>query len=304
MHIEMIDLREVDMGANRPTRNHYVPQMLLKNFCEDNGRLWIGDKIRGKVYQASPTNVFVRGKLYVKQNYSEENESYEYEHILSKIESNAEPAVSSIIEQVRCRKNPHLDPNLNKQFKEFVMAQARRTPESQERVFSGSDRILEEVVDSVSKELLTQAGYDIPEQDWFDRHPGILELKRKLKSNHNANFAAGDHHLLQQETERFSRETGWGVALICLPKRSFVIGSHGVTIIRRGGSIRGSWLPIAHDIVVQITAFPERGFRLHLERKNESIIKSINRETAAQSDIIAGRSEALVRSLMENSGIR
>ena len=292
------------MGANRPKRNHYVPQMLLKNFCEDDGLLWIGDKIRGKVYRANPTKVFVRSKLYVKRDYSEKNESYEYEHILSKIESNAEPVVSSIIEQVRCGKNPHLDPNLNKQFKEFVFALARRTPESQERVFSDSGRSFDAVVDSVSKELLAQAGYDIPEQDWFDRDPGVLELKRKLKSNHGAKFAAGDHHILQQDTERFSRETGWGVALICLPKRSFVIGSHGLTIIRRSASIGGSWLPIAHDVAVQVTAFPDRGFRLHLDRKNESIIKSINRETAVHSDIIAGRSEALVRSLMENSRSR
>ena len=292
------------MGANRPKRNHYVPQMLLKNFCQDNGLLWIGDKIRGGVYQANPTKVFVRRKLYVKQDYSGENESFEYEHILSKIESSAEPAVSSILEQVRCGRNPQLDPSLNRQFKEFVIALARRTPESQERVISGSGRSFENVVDSVSKEHLTQAGYNVPEQDWFDRNPGVLELKRKLKSNHRANFAAGDHHVLQRETERFVRETGWGVALICLPKRSFVIGSHGLTIIRRGGSTEGSWLPIAHDVAVQVTAYPERGFRLHLDRKNESIIKSINWETSVQSDVIAGRSEALVRSLMKNSGSR
>ena len=290
------------MGANRPKRNHFVPEMLLKNFCDESGLLWVGDQIRGKCYHTNRTNVFVKGKLYVKWDYSQATESYEYEHALSKIESNAGPAVSSIIEQVRCGRNPHLEPELNKQFKEFVIALARRTPESQERVFSDSDRSVEEVVDSVSKELLMQGGHDIPEQDWFDRDPGVLELKRKLKSNHGANFAAGEHHLLQQETDRFSRETGWGVALICLSKRSFVIGSHGLTIIRRGGSIGGSWLPIAHDVAIQVTAFPERGFRLHLDHKNESIIKSINRETAAQSNIIAGRSEALVRSLMGNSG--
>ena len=84
LHIERVELREMDMGANRPKRNHYVPQMLLKNFCDDRDLLWVGDKIRGTCYQANPTNVFVRGKLYVKQDYSQANESYEYEHILSK----------------------------------------------------------------------------------------------------------------------------------------------------------------------------------------------------------------------------
>ena len=289
------------MGANRPKRNHFVPEMLLKNFCDDRGFLWVGDQERGKCYSTKPTNVFVKGKLYVKQDYSQATDSYEYEYALSKIESSARPAISSLIEQVRCGSNPRLDPELNKHFKEFVIALARRTPESQERVFTDSDRNLEEVVDSVAKELLMQAGYDVPEQDWFDRDPDVLKLKRIMKSNHSANFAAGEHHLLQQETERFSRETGWGVALICLPKRSFVIGSHGLTIIRRGGSIGGSWLPIAHDVAIQVTAFPDRGFRLCLDHKNESIIKSINTETAAQSNIIAGRSEALIRSLMGNS---
>lgn len=117
------------MGANRPKRNHYIPKMMLRNFCDDDGHLWIGDKIREKIYRASPTNVFVRGKLYVKQNYSEANESYEHEHMLAKIEGNAEPAVSSIIEQIRSGRNPHLDANLNMHFKEFVIALARKVHE-------------------------------------------------------------------------------------------------------------------------------------------------------------------------------
>ena len=79
-----------------------------------------------------------------------------------------------------------------------------------------------------------------------------------------------------------------------------MIGSHGLTIMQGGVSLGGNWLPIAHDVAIQITAFPDRGFRLCLDRKNEAIIKAINRETAAQSDMIAGRSEALVRSLMGN----
>ena len=36
------------MGANRPKRNHFVPEMLLKNFCDDRGFLWIGDQELGK----------------------------------------------------------------------------------------------------------------------------------------------------------------------------------------------------------------------------------------------------------------
>ena len=208
-----------------------------------------------------------------------------------------------MIEQVRGGRNPQLESELNRNLKEFVIALARRTPESQERVFSESEGNFEEVFDSVVKDLLKGAGYDVPEQDWFDQDPRVLRMKRTMKANHSANLAAGEHHILKEDSERFSRETGWGVALICLPKRSFVIGSHGLTIMQDSVSFGGNWLPIAHDVAIQITAFPDRGFRLCLDRKNEAIIKSINRATTAQSDMIAGRSEALIRALVGKASI-
>ena len=285
------------MGANRPKRNHYIPEMLLKNFCDDRGLLWVADQKRGKCYKTNPTNVFVQSKLYVKHDYSQATDSYEYEESLSKIEGEAEPAISSLIEQARCRRNPQLNPELNNHFKKFIMALARRTPESQESVFSGLDRDFEEVFDSVAADVFRQGGYDVPEKEWFERDSDVLKLKQAVKSNHNANFAAGEHPLLQQETERFSREVGWGVALICMPKRSFVIGSHGLTIVERDGPSKGSWLPIAYDVAIWFTGFPNKGYMLYLDRNKESIIKTINRATAAQSKIIAGRSETLIRSL-------
>lgn len=289
------------MGANRPRRHHYIPEMLLRNFCDAGGVLWVGDKKRGKHYKTTPKNVFVERNLYSNRDYNRGTDSYEYEQALSIIESNAKPAISSVIEQMRGERNPRLALELDRRLKEFVIAIARRTPESQERVFGESDGSFEEAFDSVAKHLLKGAGYDVPEQDWFDQDPGVLKLKRTMKSNHSANFAAGEHHILQEESQRFSRETGWGFALIELPNRSFVIGSHGLTIMDENASLGGNWLPISHDVAIQVTAFPDQGFRLCLDDKNESIIKSINRATTAQSDIIVGRSEALIRSLMGRS---
>ena len=286
------------MGANRPRRHHFVPEMLLRNFGDDEGFLWVGDRKRRNCYRTKPKNVFVEGNLYSNYDYIHGTNSYEYEHTLSRIESNAKAAISSVIEQVRGGRNPQLESELNRNLKEFVIALARRTPESQERVFSESEGNFEEVFDSVVKDLLKGAGYDVPEQDWFDQDPRVLRMKRTMKANHSANLAAGEHHILKEDSERFSRETGWGVALICLPKRSFVIGSHGLTIMQDSVSFGGNWLPIAHDVAIQVTAFPDRGFRLCLDRKNEAIIKSINRATTAQSDMIAGRSEALIRALV------
>lgn len=286
------------MGANRPRRNHYIPEMLLKNFCDDGGLLWIADQERRKCYQTNPTNVFVKRNLYTKRDYSQATESYEYEDALSKIESRAKPAISSLIEQARSGRYPRLDPELDDHFKKFVIALVRRTPESQERVFSELDMDFEEVFDSVAAYALRRGGYLVPEKEWFERNPDFLKLKQVAKSNHNANFAAGEHRFLRQETERFSREVGLGIALIRLPRRSFVIGSHGLTTIERDSPRKVSWLPIAHDVAICFTAFPDKGSIRYLNSTQESFIKTINRATAAQSRIIAGRSETLVRSLM------
>ena len=240
----------------------------------------------------------MKSKLYVKHDYSQATDSYENEKALSKIECEAAPAISSLIEQARCRRNPQLNPELNNNFKKFIMALARRTPESQESVFSELEMDVGEVFDSVASGLLREAGYDVPEKEWFDQNPDVLKLKQVAKSNLGANFAAGEHPLLQQETERFSREVGWGIALICMPKRSFVIGSHGLTIVERDGPSKRSWLPVAHDVAIWFTGLPNKGYMLYLDRNKESIIKTINRATVAQSNIIAGCSEVLVRSLM------
>ena len=83
-----------------------------------------------------------------------------------------------------------------------------------------------------------------------------------------------------------------------MPKRSFVIGSHGITVVEQRGQ-RESWLPIAYDVAIKFTPYPNKGGSLlRLDRNDESIIKTINQSTVAGSRFIAGRSKALIESLM------
>ncbi|MDE0209494.1 MAG: DUF4238 domain-containing protein [Boseongicola sp.] len=285
------------MGANRSRRHHYVPQMLLGNFLDDEGALWVGDQKRGKCYRSNPGNVFVEKNLYTRHDWGRGTECYDHERALARVESDAKPALSSLILQVREGRNPQLCPDLNRKFKQFLVALARRTPESQARIFGEPDRPFNEAFDRVAKDRFREAGREVPDQDWFDRDPAVLRVKRNAKANLSAGFAAGEHENLQQETEKFVRETGWGVARICLPEWSFVIGSHGLTIMAEGSRMGGSWLPIAHDVAIWVTAFPSRGCKRCLDHSNERMIKAINSATAAQSDMIAGRSEDLVRCL-------
>ena len=91
------------------------------------------------------------------------------------------------------------------------------------------------------------------------------------------------------------------MAAIDLPSRSFILGSHGLTIRETTvGSkwLRGSLLPVAHDVIVQVSPVAGQVSLLCLDDGSDCLIKDINRTTALQSRWIAGKSERLIRSLV------
>ena len=289
------------MISNSPKRHHYIPQFLLKNFLDDRGRFWVFDKIEGNLHQGTPTNTFVQKNLYRTLNFDHGNYSFKAEEELSRIESDAAPAVRRIIEKARCNLCPQLIPEDRNSWKRFMLAIARRTPESRERIVSYKS--FKDIFYEAAKKVAEKENYmDLPDKGSIFQDSRISKLKDIIKSNVDARFAAGDHPRTRDETERFCRETGLCIVVICVPKRSFIIGSHGLTIVQpsyENDPAQGCWLPISHDVAVKPTSFPEREFLLRIDRDRESIIERINRASVAQSRIIAGRSKALICSLMQ-----
>lgn len=302
------------MGSSLSRRHHYIPQMLLRNFCDDDDLLWVGDRTRGRLFQCGPEGVFVKRNLNMKYSFDSvqsghgNNEflssidmSDEYERTLSQIENRAAPVVRKIIQQARCNRCPQLTPEEGDNWKGFVLAMARRTPESQKRV--ASDRSFDDIFYEVVMATAKKDNYmGLPDRASIFEDLRIAKFKDHVKSNADARFAAGDHCSDRKETERFSRETGLCIAVIRAPKRGFVIGSHGLAIVQdshQNEPGQGAWLPIAHDVAVSSTPFPDRETLVFLDRESDRIIKRINKASVAQSQIVAGRSEALVRSLLQ-----
>ena len=300
------------MGSPRSRRHHSNPQMLLKNFCDDEGLLWMGERTGGKIFSSRPKNAFVINDLNTSYEFprvprsgnKEEffgsiEKSDKYEQTLSQIESEAAPVVQRVIEQVRHKRFPQLSGEANKKLKRFILTAARRTPESQKRIAAGKsfDEVLWNILKvEAEKGILPK----LPDRAVFDRNPDIVELKDMVRSNVNAVYAAGDHPRERHREEQFCRETGLCVAVVCMPKRGFVIGSHGLAIVQHPNDpAQGSWLPIAHDVAVKPTYSPDREYLLPLDRSNDWIIKSINNASIAQSQSIAGRSKDLVRALIK-----
>ena len=166
--------RTQKMGANIPRRNHYIPEMLLNNFCSD-GLLWAGDKCGRKPFRTSPLNLFVKSNLYAKNDYNQSVTTYENEGALHRIESEAASAISAIIEQARHGCPSRLSEEKNDRFKRFIAAQTRRTPESQERMglSAAVDEIFPVAVSMVSEKL----GYSMVDEDWYEQST-LLELKQ------------------------------------------------------------------------------------------------------------------------------
>lgn len=176
-----------------------------------------------------------------------------------------------------------------------MLLMARRTPESQQRLMASKS--FEDNYYEVAKELAEEQNYPLPDKDTLFQDIEVIRLAQKIEHNVDARFAAGDDDRLFQEEGKFCRETGLWIAGIGIPKRSFVIGSHGITIFKMGED-EHSCLPISHDVVVLASSYPDEETLVTLARGEDWLIKKINAATANQSRWIAGCSKQLIHSLM------
>ena len=288
------------MTNHEPRRHHYIPQVLLRNFLDDCDCLWVGNRYQKRIYKTSPKNVFVKKDLYAVHDFAQATRTYCYEKSFSKMEGEVAPVIKKIIEQARNRKCPQLSPDECRIWKQFFIAIARRTPESQKRVSADGNRdVFYEALKSRADEL----NFDLCDQDTLYKDSRIPEIKKKVESNVNAKFSIGISDKERKQTEQFSRETGVSVVVIFNPKRSFVIGSHGFSIVKtsdRNDPAQGGWLPIASDVAVKATTFPDKEILnfLKKDRTSDRFISRINKAAYSHSNLIAGRSKTLINSLM------
>ena len=210
------------------------------------------------------------------------------------------PAVQKIIKQAHDRKCPQLSEEFRHAWKRFLFALARRTAESQARVSSGKS--FEDIFYEASAELAVKQHFPLPDKDALYEDPRALQLMRMVKTNIDGKLAAGDDPRVVSEEEKFLRQTGLHVLMIDIPGREFIIGSHGIAIVEGDhGSPSGSWLPIAPDIAVGVTDRPDREALSFLEHNDDGvrIIDMINNASVRRSWMIVGRSEAIIRPLMD-----
>ena len=282
--------------------------MLLKNFCNGDGKIWVFNKTINKIYLTNPTNLFVKKDLYTYQKLSpsivEEphisiTNEYKYEEILSGIESDSAHIFNHIIEQVRQQRKPKLSISDWNIIKLFISTFARRTPEFQNRLLSNLD-IEDFFYKKIGLDVFSKYFENLPSKNEFYKNGDLNKLKDILISNVNASFAVGDDPYAKEQKEKFINETGLMIVVNYNPRRSFVIGSHGVTFIHNSGKIILTCILISHDVMIVTTGHPDKELFLPIREDKDPLIKMVNIGTFTQSNIVASRSECLLKSLSQS----
>ena len=178
------------MNPNHPKQQHSVPQMLLRNFCDDSGRLWVSNG--SKTWKSKPKNVFVEKDLYTNFRYERSPDTqdleefvrstprtYEYEEHLGRIESEATPAIRRIITQARRGRCPEFTPEARYACLRFLLAQFRRTPESQRR--TAGEKNFDEIFYEENAVIAQQHGVPFPDMVSFYGDPRVKHLEISLK---------------------------------------------------------------------------------------------------------------------------
>lgn len=94
--------------------------------------------------------------------------------------------------------------------------------------------------------------------------------------------------------------SGIRIARISKPNKSFVIGSYALALASYRGDSH-AWLPISYDVAVEPSG-PAAGTEILVELKQDDDIRAVNEASFRKSNIVAARSEVILRSLTNGFG--
>jgi len=284
--------------------DHYLPRMLLKNFCDSSGLLWVARDGQDQPFRATPDNVFKENDLYTKHTpvanadrpgwtFQRDRSS---EDILGQIESAAADPIRQVIARARKRRLPQLGPGPQEALKRFFFATARRTPESQKRVRTPDAEARRKLYILLCRKAKSE-GVTLPSEDDFYGNPVFRDLIDHLFRNADASMAAGTIPSIRRFEDQFFKTRALAVIVLAERKGSFIVGSHGIAIVEEMPP--GSWLPIASDVAIAYHDDHQHEKIAFLGTEHDEVIRGINYASASHSTMIAASSRQLITLMME-----
>lgn len=277
-----------------PKRHHYNPEMLSRRFCDANGRIHFYDKrIRfSGVKTSTPQNVFVIGHLYSAIN-SDDTKDPSLEHYFSRIEGIANRLIDKIVAAARLGRHPLLKPSEKWVWDRYFYHQWSRVPEVFQPALVDFENLLGHTIKDFENDirpLTSEERQNLSDPKTIDR----LRQNALVKSLSNP-FG---------EALKIISSKGLGIAIIKNNRKSFVIGTIPIVKLTPRDTAHladprvEAWLPISHDVAV--TPYGAQGTET-LALAEDPNIRKINEAIFHQSDVIAGRSKALITSLTRHA---
>ncbi len=279
-----------------------MPVWLSKHFCgDDDEMLWMGFKDTREVKLVNVRDAFVRKNANTRTSYqsrqdgtSQQVKSDLDERILQKFDSQASSAARELIDSARqWRDAGPTDPGLSQEAvevcKRVIVAQARRTRESQDRVGLSEDK--NELYMDLYFKRAEEVGQWLPPREFLLKDPRAMAVFEVISQNTRAGMASGNHPILADKEKEFLAPRGLHVALISPTTTEFVIGSHGITVTQE----RGSWLPLAPDVAI---SFSNRPRSIGLGMYTNEFVEQHNLAALSISARVAGRSKGTVGELL------
>ena len=273
---------------NTPIRHHFIPQLILRNFVDEDGYLYCYSRQGGRIFKSAPGNVFFEKHLYAQYDeQGRENASVETE-ISESIDGPVAPVLNKIVKSARNGTLPGLTESEKKTWDEFFCCQLRRVPAARQSLLDSE--IVSEVLNEFERGIRPLS---IAEREEYNDP----EMRKEL--THNAwtrIIAEGEGELMD-----VIQNKGLAIGVIEGSRKSFIIGDNPTIRIAPHGHTHlrdpkvELLFPIAHDIIVT------PGYRAGSEGLTslaDSVwIRKVNEFIFRRSQVIAGRSRKLVASL-------
>ena len=290
----------------RSKRHHEVPKWLLKTFCVGGSKsLWVGFCSERKVAKRHIKKVHYRHDGNTRTDYLPDGsggfkrvKSDRDEQILAKFDDQASNATKELLRWARRHHRTgeapfHLPEAVVNPCKSTIVTQARRTHKSQDTI--GLTAGFEGVWWDSAYIRAKEEGFQLGPREELARDPRFQALISDAKQNQRANFASGDHPILQDKETRFLLDTGLGVGVLPQSGPRLVVGDRGITDLEQSGKVV-SYLPLAPDVVIYLTARPGSVTFVSL---CETFAEVHNRCTTKVSLRIAGVSKREIAALLE-----
>lgn len=139
-------MRNWVVPKNVPRNHHYVPQLLLRNFTDADGKIWIYDTERGACRRGNPTSAGFERDLYALKSKSEQPNYGALEKFLAvNIDGPGADAIGRLLKHEQLSAAKWMD------FLGFVAAQMQRTPAFFDRLSATTGPAMQESFERMSK---------------------------------------------------------------------------------------------------------------------------------------------------------